>query len=592
MGRIDDFYVVKPVIAEPKPEIVEVKPQTTDVSSRQSLLNENRFQGNLLRFKLTNSPAYFGGGGSSSPAPATSGGLFADGYEGAEGGTDMAVSPLDENARPEEVVQYLKYYPSPGWTEADEGVAFAQALELHQGDEEWIRTFLHELGPDTVESYLSQSFNQSPPSITAEQVSNNADAIRSALELMVDSGDLTQEGINNLLDGIKDGNAYVFTEIFGKSSNATLNEMFVNAAIANGDDRLEAAAAQVMTNLSPEKQVEILSSLAQQGKLNDFIRSAMAGQEDIIDFNYNYSDPKPNVDEIPYQKLSGITQLLTNAGIESGYNGSTFQEALYPQELQEQLFFAASEALTDSSIFEKFESDVYFKNSLSKVFLNNFDAIFKNSISENGASITGTSGWLSAFFENSLFAQPPSSLASDVLATVYSKVAGLAKATDLIASGKQPLTAEEQQLVDDFYASSPEGAEWSTNEAAGVIGEWMGNFDRAYTRAVGKIEGDAAANASLLKTVIGAIDKLTGLATLSTGQTIAKDFLTQLLNELPSYVQGREISDGKAEISDSADVITDLNNRIWDLINPEDQQKYSDNFEFIAKHKPSESGLG
>lgn len=585
MAFIEDFLRIKPVIVQPRIEEVEVQPQTTEVNNSQSLLNENRFQGDLLKFRLNN-PLNL----ASTTSTDTS--LFNDGYKGIEPATAQALSPNDENARPEEVAQFLLYYPSTDWDEAAEARGFATALEVHKGDEEWIRSFLREIGPDPVASYMSYSFNDGPPNLTAEQAGKNADSIRNAIELMVDSGDLTQEGFNNLVNELKDANAYVFTEIFAESSNEKFNEMFVNAALANGDDRLEAAASNVLANLPAEKQVEILIELDKKGKLNDFIKSAMAGQEDIIDFEYNYADPQPDVDEIPYQKLSGITQLLSNAGIENGYNGSTFQEALYPQELQEKLFFAASESLTDSNISEKFENDVYFKNSLSKVFLNNFDEIFKNSISGNGASINGTSKWLGAFFENSLFAQPPSDLASDVLATVYSKIAGLAKATDLIASHKSPLTAEEQQLVNDFYASSPEGREWSTNEAAGIIGEWMGNFDRAYTSTVGKIEDDAAANASLLNLVVGAIDKLTGLADLKTGQDIAKDFLIEQLNKLPSYVEGKEIKEGKAEIQDSADIVTDLNNSIWDLINPEDQQKYSDNFEFIAKHRPSESGLG
>lgn len=191
-----------------------------------------------------------------------------------------------------------------------------------------------------------------------------------------------------------------------------------------------------------------------------------------------------------------------------------------------------------------------------------------------------------------MFAQPPSHKASDVLATVYSKVAGLAKATDLIASGKQPLTAEEQALVDEYNSSSPKGESWRTSEAAGVIGEWLGNFDRAYQNAVGKIEDDAAGKKALLDLFVGGVDKLTGLADLTPGANIAKDLLIDQLSNLPSYIEGKDIADGKAEISDSAALITDLNNLIWDTINSEDKSVYSESFEFIAGHRPTENGLG
>ena len=587
MGRIDDYY--QPPIIKPEIKPIEIKPQTTVQPVTTSRLSENNFQRDLMKFRLQNPtvPALIkpetGGGG----LP-TTGGLFADDYDGIEPIEAEYVSPYSEDAKPDEAASFFKYESdnSPG----ARGQMFADALEIHKDDPEWIRNFMRELGKDEVVRSMWDLYQA--PYTNPERLSEQSATIRTALETMLTNGDLTQEGMGELLDSLKDVNPYVFSEIFGKTTNDTFREMFIRAAVDNGNDHLEAVASQLLADMSAEKQVAFLTELDQNGKLNDFIKGAMAGQQEIIDFDYNFADPQPYVDDIPMQTLGGIDRLLQNAAVQNGYQGSTFQNALYPSDLQQKIFYAAAKGLTDPKAAENFKSDTVFKDALSSIFLYHFDDIFKNSISDNGSSLTGDTEWLGAFFENTMFAQPPSHKASDVLATVYSKVAGLAKATDLIASGKQPLTAEEQALVDEYNASSPKGEAWRTSEAAGVIGEWLGNFDRAYQNAVDKIEDDAAGKKALLDLFVGGVDKLTGLADLTPGANIAKDLLIDQLSNLPSYIEGKDIADGKAEIADSAALITDLNNLIWDTINSQDKGEYSESFEFIAGHRPTENGVG
>lgn len=586
MGRIDDYY--QPPVIKPEIKPIETKPQPQTQPVVTSRVSENNFQGDLLKYRLQNPTApilFRQQPGSSTP---TTGGLFVDGYDGIEPGDANQVTPYDENARPEEAASFLKY----GYTGApgEEAQMIAEALETHKKDPEWTKNFLRELGKDDVVTAMWDLYQS--PYLDSKQLSKYSTTFRTALETMVENGDLTQEGMGKLLDSLKDVNPYVFSEIFGKSTNDTFREMFIRAAVANGNDHLEAVASQLLADMSTEKQVAFLTELDKNGKLNDFIKGAMAGQQEIIDFDYNFADPQPIVDDIPMQTLGGIDRLLQNAAVQTGYQGSTFQNALYPGDLQQKIFYAAAKGLTDPKAAENFKSDTVFKDALSGIFLHHFDAIFKNSISDNGSSLTGDTEWLGAFFENTMFAQPPSHKASDVLATVYSKVAGLAKATDLIASGKQPLTAEEQALVDDYNNSSLKGANWRTSEAAGVIGEWLGNFDRAYQNAVSKIEDDAAGKKALLDLFVGGVDKLTGLVDLAPGANIAKDLLVDQLSNLPSYIEGKDVANGKAEISDSAALITDLNNLIWDTVNSEDKSAYSESFEFVAGHRPTENGVG
>lgn len=516
-------------------------------------------------------------------------GIFTDNGDGVQPGTEYYVSPYSQDATPEQAAAFLKYDSALSSPEAP-STAFAEALEIHKNDPEWVKNFMSAVGTKKVAEYISGIYSM--PNSSKENVARYSDTIRTTLENLVSSGALQKEGMDNLVNQLKDREPYVFTEIFGKSGNVQFREMFVRSAIANGNDKLDAAASQVLAGMSTDKQAEILSELDKNGKLSDFVKGAMAGQQTVVDLNYKLDNPNYSYADAPKTTVGGITKILQNAGIQAGYNGSTFQNAPYSQDLQQKLFYAAAKGLTDSTAAQNFKSDVAFKDALSTVFLQHSDDIFKNSISENGSSLTGDTQWLGKFFQNTMFSQPPSTKSSDVMATVYSKVAGIAKATDLIRSGKSPLTAEEQALVDNYYKSSPKGQGWQTGQAAGVVGEWLGNLDRAYTNAVKEIGDDAAGNKALLETFIGAVDKLTGLAKLTPGASIAKDLLVDQLNKLPGYIEGKQVENGKAKISDSAKLITDLNNLIWDTIYYQDKNAYGDSFRFVAGHLPTENGVG
>ncbi len=87
------------------------------------------------------------------------------------------------------------------------------------------------------------------------------------------------------------------------------------------------------------------------------------------------------------------------------------------------------------------------------------------------------------------------------------------------------------------------------------------------------------------------IDKAVGLAKLSQGGGIVKDLLTDQLKNLPSYLEGKQVSNGTAKLDQSAQIITDLNNLIWDTVNSENKDEYSQSFNFVAGHQPTENGL-
>lgn len=570
-----------------KPPVEVKKPEPATVDNRNSVVGVRNYEGDMRRAALN--ARYDGGltakGGLPGTGAATMAKIFGDDAKGVAAGGNQ-VTPYDPNAKPEEAAAFIKYDPAFNAPES-KTQAFADALELHKDDPEWQKNFLAAVGTEDAASYIDGIYNLSNKDV----IDRYSATVRTTLENLIGSGDFDADDMNKLVGELKNAQPYVFEEIFGKSTNDGLREMFVRSAAANGNERLAAAASDVLAGMSKDKQAALLTELDRTGKLDSFIQKAMAGQVEVVELGYKVENPNAGFADAPKTTLGGVEQILRNAGIQSGYNGSTFETAPYSQDLQQKLFYAAAKGLTNPTAASNFESNVAFKDALSTVFLQHFDEIFKNSISPNASSLNGDTEWLGAFFENTMFAQPPSTKAADVLATVYSKVAGLAKATDLIRSGKQPLTAEEQKLVDDYNTSSPRGAGWETGQAAGVIGEWLGNFDRAYQNAVGKIKNDAAGNKALLDLFIGTVDKLTGLAKLEPGASIAKDLLVDQLKTLPGYVEGKQVESGKAKIEDSAKLITDLNNLIWDTIYSDNKDEYSQSFDFVAGHSPRESGL-
>lgn len=399
---IQKFNLVE---TQPKPET-----QSQTVVNQQpnaSRLGESNFQGNLLKFKLQNT------GIQGTPIlyhknPAGNGGLFTDGYEGIKPVQANYVSPYSPDAKPEEAASFIKYESAPG----SKPLHFAAALDAHKDDPQWLESFLREMGIEDTANFIAGSFQLT--NLTPEAAAKNSAAIRETLETLVESGALTQEGMDALVAKLKDKNEYVFTEIFANSASPELKQMFVNSAAKLGGDKMNAAAALVLGNMSPDKQAEFLNSLGPD-KLKQFIHSAMAGQFTLVDLDAKLRNPNAGVTDSPTITFGGIEKILQTASIETAYNGSTLVESPFSTELKVSLFNIVTERLTDSGTAEKFRGNVEFKQHLGTIYGNNQHEITASYINESGEDLTpdGVKN-LNAFFREVIFTTPLAENAKDI----------------------------------------------------------------------------------------------------------------------------------------------------------------------------------
>lgn len=398
-------------VIEPPPKSPVQAENFVNQQPNASKTGEANFQGNLLKFKLQNT------GVQNSQVlfhknPGANGGLFTDGYEGIEPVQANHVSPYSPDAKPEEAASFIKYESAP----ASKSEHFTAALKAHKDDPQWLESFLREMGIEDTATYIASSFQST--NLTPEAANQNSAAIRESLEALVASGALTQEGMDALAAKLKDKNEYVFTEIFAKSASPELKQMFVNSATKLGGDKMNAAAALVLGNMSPDKQAAFLNSLGPE-KLKQFIHSAMAGQTTLVDLNAKLQNPNAGPSDSPTITFGGIEKLLQTASIETAYNGSTLVESPFSTELKVSLFNIVTEKLTDSGTAEKFRGNIEFKQHLGTIFLNNRQEITTSYVNTNGHDLTSEGLQnLKAFFKEVVFTTPLAANARDVAVAV------------------------------------------------------------------------------------------------------------------------------------------------------------------------------
>ena len=396
-------YNPKPAETE-KPKI-PVKPaaiQNTD--NRDSVVGAVKNAENLVKFKVNN--LLDGIFAAKTPAaPTASPGIFTDKGDGIEPGKADYVSPYDSKAKPEEAATFLKYDTAFN-TPSAKSQAFAEALEMHKNDPAWTKDFLSAVGTKKVAEYTSGIYQMENSNKT--QIDKYSNTVRSTLENLVKSGDLKQEGMNSLVEQLKNRDAYTFGEIFGKSNDDNFKQSFIKAAADNGDNRLEAAASTVLAGMSSDKQSAMLTQLDKDGKLNSFIQGAMSGQQEMVTLDYHLSHPDGGIyTEAPKTKLGSVERLMQTAAIQTGYNGSSLQQAPFSRDLQVKLFNAASQGLDDPKALENFKDNTAFKTAISDVFIANRDDIFNSvSSSENGAITENGEKGLERFFQTTLMTPP------------------------------------------------------------------------------------------------------------------------------------------------------------------------------------------
>ena len=406
----------------------------------------------------------------------------------------------DPNASPEEVASFIKN--NPPWS-GDENTAryeYIDAIQAHANDPEWLAQFHSALGAETAGQLIRDTVdpeahwsgvNGTDPELPLRQV----ELVRSTLETMIAAGDLTQEGMNALIGGMRE-NPYVATELFA-NANDQAREMFINAAINNGSNSWDAGALHVLNTMPAYRQEQILNGLSSE-KLNSFIEGAMAGQQQI----YSFTDEvraglygaEANPDLLTPITYGGVEKLLDTANrVDVYYHAQTAVPA-FSKELQLKLLNAVGTGLNNDAAFNNMENNVAFKDELSRLMINNHDAYIRGELNADG----GTSGEdLSPAFRDSyekimqmtLFTPPLGDESTRLMEFVDSTYKGIADDLNNLSDA-------------DFQAK------YGRNRAAmaRAYGEMTGVFFKALDEGLTAVKDDAKKAAAVMGPLFKLID--------------------------------------------------------------------------------------
>ena len=267
------------------------------------------------------------------------------------------------------------------WSGADQSTQaqfFNQQVEAHKDDPEWLADYFGALGEDRVADLMRLSITDTgnPYSQGGIGMTGSADAaayyqdtvdnLRTALETLEESGNLTQADMTALYKSLdldtSDRNVFgatLVSDLFARSS-PEVQELFFNAAMAEGNDNSVAIASHVLASMPVDDQVRILGGMSQE-QLDSFVEKAMKGQFDAIDMQKFYGEGDPH----SYVTIGGISEILGNANDVTVYYHAQVAVPDFPPQLQQNLFDATASALTNQDIFDKFVNDVDFKQELA-----------------------------------------------------------------------------------------------------------------------------------------------------------------------------------------------------------------------------------
>lgn len=494
-GIVTDKKIVEPKI------LPQIAAETIKTDGTARLSNAN-LQGDLLKFRLQNKDLANKPLNDFTPMNLVNG-LF----DVPEGKINVekfnGEPPYAPGQTPEEAAANTTGGDFGEPVESQRAQAFATTLKVHKDDPEWIEKYLDALGTKKTAEYIKTACTADPNNvfgITKETAKDNAANVRAALEKMVDKGSLTFAGMKKLVDELKNGGAEACAEIFGKSKNYALVARFLDAAAASGDKEMYSAAAYVLSRQTPAHQESFVNQLANAGKLKEFIAGAMS------------SDFQPG----------GIPEIVKNA-------------AKFSPAMQKEVFNAVAQGLSNTDAFDRFKSNVDFKDDLSTLFVKNRDALLKdaqvNSKGEDSGVLSPDfmSG-MKRFLQMTLMTSPSGKLADEVKGSIFQLVqAGVTALSDKNLANKDP------QAFKDFVSKF--GME--PKAYAQMLGSVLGCVTDAAGYAKESLSADAAKKKETVSFFVGlAFSMIPGVGgTVKEG--FEKEFAKHIMSEGASYFQSK-----------------------------------------------------
>ncbi|MGI8554866.1 MAG: hypothetical protein ACR2LT_00700 [Pyrinomonadaceae bacterium] len=510
---------------------------------------------------------------------------FSDWQQGIDPHSEAAYSvsygtAFDTNASPEEAAAGLKTTNRLTYDISSDTQAFTDQLEAHKDDAEWIQKYFSALGSDkTAEltgnaatpsgysNYLAGSMTGSQAA--AEQYTKNMATIRDAFNTLQQGGNFSQTDMNTLVNSMqKRGlNPSVAVDVFGNASS-DVQESFVRATMANGNDTLEAAGSYVLSQMSSYKQSQILGGLSQD-QLNTFIKGAMAGQTEALDVK-NYLETGRGDKTI---NLSGVEKILQNANGES-IPYPPYSHKPFSPELQTKIFNAAANALTDDKAFENFSENTDFKNALSTLTISQHKEFINSALDADGKK-TGEDfapefrDKYSKLLQMTLFTPPLGEKSADLMKFVDKTYKDLANDLKNLPDANSDFAKQHPNAMtfEDKYGRNRAAM-------ARAFGEMTGVFFKSLDEGLKNVKDDAAKAAEVMDPIFKLIDFGTGAA-LDKAGPIGKVISTAIdltgasgaaKNAIKEKIKDGKIEDALQDMKDNGVDVSKLGEQLYEAV--------------------------
>ncbi|MGY0632762.1 hypothetical protein [Luteimonas sp. A478] len=460
-----------------------------------------------------------------------------------------------------------------GGDQAAQAQFFNQQIEAHKDDPEWLAEYFGALGEDRVADLmrLSITATANPYDQGGMVISGNADALgyyqntvdnlRTALETLEKNGNLTQADMTALYKSLdldtSDGNMFgptLVSDLFAKSS-PEVQELFFNAAMAEGNDNSVAIASHVLASMPVDDQARILGNMDQQ-ELDSFVEMSMKGQFEALDIQKYYGDG----DTHSLVTIGGMSEILANANDVTVYYHAQVAVPDYPPQLQKALFDATASALTNQDIFDKFTDDVQFKEELAVLARKEHDDFLDRALNADGGPHgedlgSTTRDEYSKVLEMTLFTPPLPDSAEGLLRHI---------------DGRFMEIGDDLANMDDAAFEDKYGR--NRGAMAAAFGQMTGVFFEALDSGLTRVKDDADKAAEIMDPLFKLIDFGVGKGLSKAGPIGAvlskaldmSGASTEVKNDIKEMIRNGHIAEAIQEMKDHGVDLSELGEELYE----------------------------
>lgn len=441
---------------------------------------------------------------------------------------------------------------------------FNAQIEAHQDDPQWLGDYFAALGQDRVAELMRLSITDTgnPESIggigfggsdaAVEYYESTVDNLRTAFDTLAREGHLSQADMTALYKDLdldtSDRNVFgptLVSDLFAKSS-PEVQELFFNAAMAEGNDNSAAIASHVLAHMPIDDQTRILGGMS-QAELDSFVEMAMKGQFEAVDLRKYFGEG----DGHSSVTIGGITDILANANHVTVYYHAQIVVPDYPPELQQALFDATASALTNDDVFGKFADDARFKDELGVLALKEHDDFLDRALNADGGANgedlgSTTRDEYSKILEMTLFTPPLSDSAESLMRHIDNRFGAI---------------GEDLRTMDDAAFEDKYGR--NRGAMAAAYGQMTGVFFEALDAGLTGVKDDADKAAEIMEPLFKLIDFGVGKGLDKAGPIGA--IVSQALDLTGASDAAKEAIQEKIKDGHIADAIQDMKDHGVDL---------------------------